>query len=254
MTHDGRRRAILAIDTATTHVVIATGTPEGVADGLSTLDRRVSPRRDPVAHDRAVPRGAEHPAVAPRRDRRRDGSWRVHRAAGGHRDGQGPGPRARHPARRGFDGRGADRGVRGGGGSRGCGGGPRRPGRSQRPAAARRPARPSRGPCRFRARAAARRGGAGPRPWGAARGRGPRGARPGRCDRPRRDGAVGPWSGAPASRGSQAGRDLGRGLRSRRRAADGPRSELETLVPDYVTLPRGVRATGGAVEWSRDPR
>ena len=35
MTHDGRRRAILAIDTATTHVVIATGTPEGVADGLS---------------------------------------------------------------------------------------------------------------------------------------------------------------------------------------------------------------------------
>ena len=36
MTHDGRRRAILAIDTATTHVVIATGTPEGVADGVST--------------------------------------------------------------------------------------------------------------------------------------------------------------------------------------------------------------------------
>ena len=31
-------------------------------------------------------------------------------------------------------------------------------------------------------------------------------------------------------------------------------SELETLVPDYVTLPRGVRATGEAVEWSRDPR
>lgn len=37
-------------------------------------------------------------------------------------------------------------------------------------------------------------------------------------------------------------------------AAVGPGSELETLVPDYVTLPRGVRATGGAVEWSRDPR
>ena len=33
-----------------------------------------------------------------------------------------------------------------------------------------------------------------------------------------------------------------------------PISELETLVPDYVTLPRGVRATGGAVEWSRDHR
>lgn len=30
--------------------------------------------------------------------------------------------------------------------------------------------------------------------------------------------------------------------------------ELETLVPDYVTLPRGVHATGGAMAWSRDPR
>ena len=36
MTHDGRRRAILAIDTATTRVVIATGQPAGVADGVST--------------------------------------------------------------------------------------------------------------------------------------------------------------------------------------------------------------------------
>jgi tRNA threonylcarbamoyl adenosine modification protein YeaZ len=36
MTHDGRRRAVLAIDTATTRVVIATGTPAGVADGVST--------------------------------------------------------------------------------------------------------------------------------------------------------------------------------------------------------------------------
>lgn len=34
--HDGRRHAILAIDTATTRVVIATGSPEGVADGIST--------------------------------------------------------------------------------------------------------------------------------------------------------------------------------------------------------------------------
>jgi tRNA threonylcarbamoyl adenosine modification protein YeaZ len=35
-THDGRRRAILAIDTATSHVVIATGSPAGVVDGVST--------------------------------------------------------------------------------------------------------------------------------------------------------------------------------------------------------------------------
>ena len=36
MTHDGRRHAILAIDTATTRVVIATGSPDGIADGAST--------------------------------------------------------------------------------------------------------------------------------------------------------------------------------------------------------------------------
>lgn len=34
--HDGRRQAILAIDTATSRVVIATGSPDGVADGLSS--------------------------------------------------------------------------------------------------------------------------------------------------------------------------------------------------------------------------
>lgn len=34
-THDGRRQGILAIDTATSRVVIATGSPDGVADGLS---------------------------------------------------------------------------------------------------------------------------------------------------------------------------------------------------------------------------
>src|SRR6478609_7413531 len=35
-THDGRRHGILAIDTATTRVVIATGSQDGVADGIST--------------------------------------------------------------------------------------------------------------------------------------------------------------------------------------------------------------------------
>lgn len=34
--HDGRRHALLAIDTATTRVVVATGTPDGVADGITT--------------------------------------------------------------------------------------------------------------------------------------------------------------------------------------------------------------------------
>ena len=36
MSHDGRRRAVLALDTATTRVVVATGTPDGVADGMTT--------------------------------------------------------------------------------------------------------------------------------------------------------------------------------------------------------------------------
>jgi tRNA threonylcarbamoyl adenosine modification protein YeaZ len=35
-THDGRRRAILAFDTATTHVVVATGSPDGRVDGITT--------------------------------------------------------------------------------------------------------------------------------------------------------------------------------------------------------------------------
>lgn len=34
--HDGRRRGLLAIDTATTRVVIATGAPDGAVDGVST--------------------------------------------------------------------------------------------------------------------------------------------------------------------------------------------------------------------------
>lgn len=34
--HDGRRRAILAIDTATTRVVVAAGSPDGRPDGITT--------------------------------------------------------------------------------------------------------------------------------------------------------------------------------------------------------------------------
>lgn len=40
-------------------------------------------------------------------------------------------------------------------------------------------------------------------------------------------------------------------------AARGPndrRAELETIVPEYVTLPRGVAEATGEVSWSRDPR
>ena len=38
------------------------------------------------------------------------------------------------------------------------------------------------------------------------------------------------------------------------RFAGGAGDDLATLVPEYVTLPRGVAATQGTVEWSRDPR
>jgi tRNA threonylcarbamoyl adenosine modification protein YeaZ len=64
---------------------------------------------------------------------------------------------------------------------------------------------------------------------------------------------------APADaseRGEAAHRRLGYDLirlGAERLAASGAR-ELETLVPDYVTLPRGVRAADGTVAWSRDHR
>jgi tRNA threonylcarbamoyl adenosine modification protein YeaZ len=38
------------------------------------------------------------------------------------------------------------------------------------------------------------------------------------------------------------------------RLSDGRGDDLAHLVPEYVTLPRGVAATSGEVAWSRDPR
>ena len=38
------------------------------------------------------------------------------------------------------------------------------------------------------------------------------------------------------------------------RLRSGASADLEHLVPDYVTLPRGVTAMTGEVAWSRDPR
>ncbi len=38
------------------------------------------------------------------------------------------------------------------------------------------------------------------------------------------------------------------------RFADGVGDDIAAVVPEYVTLPRGVRAGGGEIEWSRDPR
>ena len=64
---------------------------------------------------------------------------------------------------------------------------------------------------------------------------------------------------APAdavARGERARDGLGQallrlGAARLREAADG---ELATLVPEYVTLPRGAQPAQGSVAWSRDPR
>ena len=64
---------------------------------------------------------------------------------------------------------------------------------------------------------------------------------------------------APAEaieRGEIARGSLGRALieLGARRLREGQPDDLAELVPDYVTLPRGVRSVGGEVAWSRDPR
>jgi tRNA threonylcarbamoyl adenosine modification protein YeaZ len=38
------------------------------------------------------------------------------------------------------------------------------------------------------------------------------------------------------------------------RLAAGDSDDLARLVPEYVSLPRGVTSEGGSIEWSRDPR
>ena len=57
-------------------------------------------------------------------------------------------------------------------------------------------------------------------------------------------------------RGAAARLALGRTLLrlGAARLAQDPNGELATLVPEYVTLPRGAAQTSGSVEWSRDPR
>jgi tRNA threonylcarbamoyl adenosine modification protein YeaZ len=56
--------------------------------------------------------------------------------------------------------------------------------------------------------------------------------------------------------GKVAARGLGSVLlrRGMERLRAGDRDDLARLVPEYVTLPRGVAAAGGEVAWSRDHR
>lgn len=64
---------------------------------------------------------------------------------------------------------------------------------------------------------------------------------------------------APAdacSRGESARAGLGASLLhlGAARLAEGSSDDPAALVPDYVTLPRGIGAAGGEMRWSRDPR
>ena len=61
---------------------------------------------------------------------------------------------------------------------------------------------------------------------------------------------------AAAARGEKARDGLSQALMrlGTRRFAAGDEDDLARLAPDYVTLPRGVRAPSGEVAWSRDLR
>jgi len=62
--------------------------------------------------------------------------------------------------------------------------------------------------------------------------------------------------GDAVERGERARRGLGAALLrlGAERLSAGQPDDLERLVPEYVTLPRGVRAMSGEVTWSRGPR
>jgi tRNA threonylcarbamoyl adenosine modification protein YeaZ len=62
--------------------------------------------------------------------------------------------------------------------------------------------------------------------------------------------------GAPLERGEAARHGLARALLrlGAGRLERGDVDDLATVVPDYVSLPRGVAAETGEVAWSRDPR
>jgi tRNA threonylcarbamoyl adenosine modification protein YeaZ len=225
MTHDGRRPAILAIDTATSSVVIATGSPDGVVDGISTWaagyrhGETLLPSMERFLGEQNIRRSRLTGIVV------------------------GTGPGAFTGLRVGIA---TAKGIAHGLGIPVVGvstaeallaaSGVER-------AALLLPAGPS---DRLMVRA-----GKPPEPL-------PAGTDP----------TLGAWERlvavdlddrAPAdalARGEVARARLGHELirlGAERLRAGGP-SELETLVPDYVTLPRGVRAADGSIAWSRDRR
>lgn len=225
MSHDGRRPAILAIDTATMRVVIATGSPDGVADGISTW-----------------PAGHRHGETLLPSIGRFLGEQNIRRARlMAVVVGTGPGTFT---------------GLRVGiATAKGVAHGLRIPlvGVSTAEAL-------------LAASGVARAVlllPAGPRDRLVIRAGAPPAALPAGAEPELRDGetlvALDLEGRAPPEaleRGEAAylrlGHELVRLGAERMRA--GVPSELESLVPDYVTLPRGVRATDGSVVWSRDHR
>ena len=211
-THDGRRHAILAIDTATTRVVIATGSPDGTADGVSTW---VAGYRHGETLLPSIGRFLGEQNLRRSRlrgHRRRQRAGGVHRAARGHGHGQGPGPRPGHPARR----------------RRQRGGAPRRVAASSGRSCSCPPARPT--------------------GCSSARGSRPR-LLPGGTEPDLAADetllAVDLEGRAPddaVARGETARDGLGQALLrlGAARLAAEPAGELATLVPEYVTLPRGA--------------
>jgi tRNA threonylcarbamoyl adenosine modification protein YeaZ len=238
MTHDGRRRAMLAIDTATTRVVIATGTPEGVADGLSTWTAG-------YRHGETLLPSIER-FLGEQNIRRSRLTGIVVGTGPGAFTGLRVGVSTAEALLEAYEAAAAAVAVAEGLGA------------AAAPSVLLLPAGP-------RDRLVVRAGSA-PVPL-------PVGEEPDLAPGERLV-AVDLEGRAPddaLARGETAREGLGQALLRAGAAklaaitaaadqspavapADGPVSELETLVPDYVTLPRGVRATGGAVEWSRDPR
>ena len=221
---------ILALDTATTRIVVALGATDGtmLAEASWPAGYRHGETLLP-AIERLLGEHGVGP-VADRRDRRRHRAGRVHGAARRDRDRQGPRPRPRPADRRDRDGGGAPRGRPPHGDGRG---------RRRRAPAARRPVGAPAGPRRRAGGAAAdrdrpdaRSGRPGSSPWTSPTGR-------------RRT----PSSAGEAARAGLAAALLAIGAE---RLGRGDVDDLATLVPEYVTLPRGVRAVVGEVEWSRD--
>ncbi len=225
MTHDGRRPAILAIDTATASVVIATGSPDGVVDGISTWaaghrhGETLLPSIERFLGEQNIRRSRLTGIVVGTGPGAFTGLRVGIATAKGIAHGLGIPIVGVSTAEALLAASGVDRAV------------------------LLLPAGPS---DRLMVRA-----GQPPEPL-------PAGTEP----------KVGAWERVVAldlegraaadalERGAHARERLGHELirmGAERLRAGGP-SELETLVPDYVTLPRGVRAADGSIAWSRDHR